>query len=179
MISYCFLLNNTSFKLLSGIVWSVQISFDYSKNDRGYLTRKTLLVFNLLRIFFSAELCHMDFFCSVYVPFKSIFLSSLHVCVYFKYSRALVISWPKEFWCFLNLLVLCLMLLFQKTKYYTLSCFFFSNFPQNLLFWLGLNDSFVFQNPQRIWYVLFSRSDSVLCLYHWVLWSSFNWLHNF
>ena len=47
-----------------------------------------------------------------------------------------------------------------------------------LVFWLGLGDPFVSQSPSKFYAPHFFRTDSGLCLYHFVVRSNFNLLHN-
>ena len=55
--------------------------------------------------------------------------------------------------------------------------FFSCQLIWGLTFWPGLNISFVSQNLREI-NVSFSRTDSGLCIYHLLVWSNFNILHN-
>ena len=54
----------------------------------------------------------------------------------------------------------------------------FRELTLGLVFWLMLGDLFVSQNPKEFLWVLFSRADSGLCVYHLIVWSNFNFVHN-
>ena len=47
-----------------------------------------------------------------------------------------------------------------------------------LVVWPRLGDPFVSQNPKRVLWVSFYRTDSELCIYHLFVWSNWNLLHN-
>ena len=66
--------------------------------------------------------------------------------------------------------------LFFFSLFFFFSFFFFS-FLYYLVFWQGLDDMFVSQNPRRF-HISFSRIDSGFCIYHLVVWLNFNFLNN-
>ena len=47
-----------------------------------------------------------------------------------------------------------------------------------LVVWPRLGDSFVFKKFMKSFYASFSRTDSGFCIYHFLVWSNLNFLHN-
>ena len=63
-------------------------------------------------------------------------------------------------------------------KHVRWGCFQFLCLSRVLVVEPGLSDPFVSLNPSEF-YVSFSRTDSGLCMYCLVVWSNFNFFHNF
>ena len=60
---------------------------------------------------------------------------------------------------------------------FSFCCCYRCSLSRDLVFWPGLGDLFVSQNPRELC-ASFSKTNSKLCIYHLFVWSNFNFLHN-